>query len=70
VKYLVIIERTEHGFSAYSPDMDGCVATGKTRREVEKRMREAIALHIDGLKRAGCDVPEPRAYSTYLDLPA
>ena len=70
MKYLVVIEKTDQGFSAYSPDIDGCVATGRTRQAVEKRMREAIALHIDGLKRAGCEVPEPRAYSTYLDLPA
>jgi len=57
-------------FSAYSPDLPGCVATGATRAEVEKNMREAISFHLDGLREDGEPVPEPRTYSTYVELPA
>jgi predicted RNase H-like HicB family nuclease len=50
-KYLIVVEETATGFSAFSPDLDGCVATGESRDEVEKNMREAIAFHLDGLRR-------------------
>ncbi len=48
-KYLIIIEPTQTGFSAYSPDLPGCVSTGQIREEVEQNMKEAIAFHLDGL---------------------
>ena len=51
-KYLIVIEETSTGYSAYSPDLDGCVSTGRTREEVEKNMQEAIAFHLDGLPRS------------------
>lgn len=70
MKYLIVIEQTGTGFSAFSPDLDGCVATGKTREAVEKEMTEAIEFHIDGMKEDGQEVPSPRAYSTYVDIPA
>jgi predicted RNase H-like HicB family nuclease len=70
MKYLIVIEPTGTGFSAFSPDLDGCVATGKTRDEVEKEMTEAIEFHIEGMKEDGYEVPSPRAYSTYVDIPA
>jgi predicted RNase H-like HicB family nuclease len=69
-KYLIVIEKTLTGFSAYSPDLDGCVSTGATREEVEQNMREAIAFHLDGLREEGQAVPEPRTYSAYVELPA
>jgi predicted RNase H-like HicB family nuclease len=69
-KYLIIIEQTKSGFSAYSPDLDGCVATGKTREQVESQMREAIAFHLDGLARNGEAIPEPHSYSAYVEVPA
>jgi len=69
-KYLIVIEETGTGFSAYSPDLPGCVATGATRAEVEKNMGEAIAFHLDGLREDGEPAPEPRTYSTYVELPA
>jgi predicted RNase H-like HicB family nuclease len=47
-KYLIVIERTGNGYSSYSPDLPGCVSTGKSREEAEKNMREAIEFHIDG----------------------
>ena len=69
-KYLAVIEETGTGFSAYSPDLQGCVATGTTRAEVEKNLGEAIAFHLDGLREDGESAPEPRTYSTYVELPA
>ena len=70
MKYLVVIEETRTGFSAYSPDLDGCVATGPTREEVERLMKEALADHLRGMREEGADVPAPRSYSTYFDVPA
>jgi predicted RNase H-like HicB family nuclease len=57
-KYLVVIEETGTGYSAYSPDLDGCIATGQTREEVEREMQEAIEFHLEGMARNGAD---PRA---------
>ncbi|RLA07876.1 MAG: type II toxin-antitoxin system HicB family antitoxin [Gammaproteobacteria bacterium] len=50
MKYLIVIEKTATGYSSYSPDMDGCIAAGKTTEEVQKNMQEALQFHIDGLK--------------------
>ena len=69
-KYLVIVEQTNTGFSAYSPDLPGCVSTGRTREDVEQNMREAIAFHLHGLREDGQALPEPNTYSTYVELPA
>lgn len=69
-KYLIVIEETSTGFSAYSPDLPGCISTGATQSEVEANMREAIAFHLDGLREEGQTVPEPHTYSTYVELPA
>lgn len=68
MKYLIVIEKTGTGYSAYSPDLPGCVSTGETREEVERNMREAIALHVEGLRAEGMEVPEPRSTSVYLDV--
>ena len=67
-KYLVIIERTETGFSSFSPDLPGCVSTGRTRREVEANMKEAIQFHLDGMKEEGYPIPAPTSQSTYLEV--
>jgi predicted RNase H-like HicB family nuclease len=67
MKYLVVIEPTGTGFSAYSPDLPGCVSTGQTREEVERNMHEAIDFHLEGLQRSGLEVPEPKSYSTYVE---
>jgi len=69
-KYLIVVEETRSGYSAYSPDLDGCVATGSTRDEVESQMREAIAFHLEGMARCGQPVPEPHTYSAYVEVPA
>ena len=65
-RYLVVIEQADGNLSAYSPDLQGCVATGKTREEVEANMREAIRLHIAGLQEDGLPVPEPRSSADYV----
>ena len=65
-RYLVIIEQADGNLSAYSPDLQGCVATGKTREEVENNMREAIRLHIAGLQEDGLPIPEPRSSADYV----
>ena len=70
MKYLIVIEKTDAGYSAYSPDFEGCVATGASREEVEQTMREAIEFHLEGLKGEGYPVPTPRGYSTYIEIPA
>ncbi len=67
-RYLIVIEKTETGLSAYSPDLEGCVATGETRKEVETAMQEAINFHLEGLQQEGYSIPEPHSYSTYVDV--
>lgn len=59
MQYLIVIEQTETGYSAYSPDLPGCVSTGATREEVEQHMREAVEFHLDGLKLEGLEIPQP-----------
>ena len=70
MKYLIVIEPTETGFSAFSPDLEGCVATAATVEEVEKLMHEAIEFHIEGLRAEGLHVPEPRTRATYVTVAA
>lgn len=69
-KYLIVIEDTGTGYSAYSPDLDGCVATGKTREEVEREMQQAIAFHLEGMAQNGEPIPEPHTYSKYVEVQA
>ncbi len=64
-KYLIVIEETESGYSAYCPDLPGCVSTGSTEKEVESNMKEAIELHLEGLKQEGLDIPPPKSFSSY-----
>jgi predicted RNase H-like HicB family nuclease len=70
MKYLIIIEKSETGYSAYSPDLPGCVSTGSTPEETEVNMREAIEFHIDGLKEEGYDIPKPSSRSSYVEIAA
>ena len=70
MKLLIVVEKTATGFSAYSPDLPGCVATGPTREEVEREMKDAIDFHLEGLRAEGELVPEPSSYSTYVEVPA
>ena len=70
MRYAVIIEESETGFAAYTPDLDGCVATGDTLEETESTMRDAVEFHIETLKADGLEVPKPSAYVTYVEVAA
>jgi predicted RNase H-like HicB family nuclease len=67
-KYLVIYEKAGSNYSAYSPDLPGCIATGKTLKAVEKNIKEAIKLHIQGLKEDGLPAPEPTSFTEYVEV--
>lgn len=69
-RYLIILEPTVSGFSAYSPDLPGCVSTGRTRADVEANMREAIQFHLAGLREDGQPVPPPHTVATYVEVAA
>lgn len=68
-RYLIVIEGNGSGnYSAYSPDVPGCAATGDTREEAETLMREALALHIESLREHDEPVPEPSSSAAYVDV--
>jgi len=67
-KYLIVIEETGAGYAAYSPGLPGCVSSGRTRNEVERNLRAALALHLNDLREEGQAVPEPHTYSSYMEL--
>ena len=69
-RYLIIIEETETGLSAYSPDLPGCVSTGMSMADVEENMREAISAHLDALRDDGIPVPKPTSVATYVEVAA
>lgn len=70
MQYLIVIENTETGYSAYSPDLPGCVSTGETHEEVAENMREAIEFHLEGLKLEGLEIPQPTTSSAYVEVAA
>jgi len=65
-EYLVIYEADEDGWSAYSPDLPGCVAAADTKDELEGLMAEAIPFHLEGLRHAGLQVPQPSSRAGYV----
>ena len=67
MRYAIVIERAGDNFSAYVPDLPGCIATGATIPEVETEIREAIRFHIDGLKADGAAVPAPTSIAEYIE---
>jgi predicted RNase H-like HicB family nuclease len=69
-RFLIVIEKAEINYSAYSPDLPGCVATGKTREEVERNMHQAVEMHVQGLIEDKLPVPEHTAYAEYIAVPA
>jgi len=69
-RYLIIVEETGTGYSAYSSDLPGCVSTGNTREEVERDMSDAIEFHVEGMRLEGLEVPAPHIYSAYIEVPA
>ena len=69
-RYLILIEPTATGFSAYSPDLPGCAAAGETRDDVERNMRDAVELHVEGLRELGEPVPPPSVSAAYVEVAA
>lgn len=67
VKYLVVVEKAEKSYSAYVPDLPGCVATGSTPEEVQENIRAAIALHLEGLRQDGLPIPEPQTRAEFVE---
>lgn len=67
MRYAVVIEKANGNYSAYVPDLPGCIATGPTVKEVEKEIREAIRFHIEGLKEDGLAVPQPSSIAEYVE---
>ena len=67
MRYAVVIEKAEGNFSAYVPDLPGCVATGDTVESVGREIRDAIRFHIDGLKEDGLPVPAPTSIAEYVE---
>ncbi|PIW00525.1 MAG: hypothetical protein CO108_16905 [Deltaproteobacteria bacterium CG_4_9_14_3_um_filter_63_12] len=70
MRYAIIIEKANANFSAYVPDLPGCIATGETLEEVEQLLRKAIELHVQGLREDGLAVPQPTSQVTYLEVAA
>jgi predicted RNase H-like HicB family nuclease len=68
-RFLIIIEKANSNYSAYSPDLPGCVATGKTRDQVEQNMYEAVQMHVEGLVEDKLPVPKSHAYAEYIAIP-
>jgi predicted RNase H-like HicB family nuclease len=68
MKYAVVIEKAHSNYSAYVPDLPGCVATGSTIEEVEKEIREAIEFHIEGMRQDGEIVPQPSSLVEYIEV--
>ncbi len=69
-RFLIIIEKAEGNFSAYSPDLPGCVATGRTREQAAENMHKAIELHIRGLREDRLPVPKAHSFAEIIAIPA
>jgi len=69
-RFLIIIEKANGNYSAYSPDLPGCVATGKTREQVSRNMYQAIEMHIHGLLEDKLPVPRSRSFAEYIAVPS
>jgi predicted RNase H-like HicB family nuclease len=70
MRYAVVIERADSNYSAYVPDLPGCVATGSTIKEAEAEIREAIKFHIEGMKEDGLPIPAPSSAVEYIEVAA
>jgi predicted RNase H-like HicB family nuclease len=70
MRYAVVIEKAENNYSAYVPDLPGCVATGATAEQAEAEIREAIEFHIEGMREDGLPIPEPASKVEYVDVAA
>jgi predicted RNase H-like HicB family nuclease len=70
MRYAIVIEKAESNYAAYVPDLPGCVATGATVEETERLIREAIEIHVEGLRADGLPIPEPSSRVEYVDVAA
>ena len=70
MRYAIVLEKAENNYSAYVPDLPGCVATGYTVEETEREMRVAIEFHIEGLREDGLLIPQPESIVEYLEIAA
>jgi predicted RNase H-like HicB family nuclease len=70
MRYAIVVEKTKSNYSAYVPDLPGCVATGQTVEEAENEIREAIEFHIEGLREDGLAVPQPASIVEYIEIAA
>ena len=70
MRYAIVIEKAEGNYSAYVPDLPGCIATGNTVTEVESEIREAISFHLEGMREDGTPVPVPSSQVEYVDIAA
>ncbi len=69
MRYLIVIEETKTGFSAYVPDLPGCISVGETRYEIENNIQQAILLHLEGMKEDGLEAPSPKSEGLSLLIP-
>ena len=70
MKYLIILEETRTGFSAYAPDLPGCVAAGESAEETEELMRQAIQVHLEGMRADGEPIPPPHTRAAFVEVVA
>lgn len=70
MRYAIVIEKAERNYAAYVPDLPGCVATGETIEETESQIREAIDLHLRGMREDGLPIPEPSSSVDYVEIAA
>jgi predicted RNase H-like HicB family nuclease len=68
MKYLVVVEKSQSGYGAYVPDLPGCIAAAESRDEVVRLIRDAMQLHVEGLKEAGDPVPKPSSQSELIEI--
>lgn len=68
MKYAIVIEKAENNYSAYFPDLPGCIATGATIEEVEQQIQEAIEFHLDGMREDGEPIPPPSSHVEDVDV--
>jgi len=70
MRYAIVIEKADSNYSAYVPDLPGCVATGQTIKETEQQIREAIEFHLEGLREDGLPIPPPQSQVEYVEIAA
>jgi len=70
MRYAIVIEKADNNYSAYVPDLPGCIAAGDTIAEVQQLIREAIEFHLDGMREDGVPIPPPSSQGDYIEVAA